>query len=323
MKKLGRILLVVFVVLLLLVVIGPLLVPIPPLRDAVPADLLADPDSQFVDVDGLRVHFKSEGVGHPTLILLHGFGASLFSWHRVMESLAEQGQVVAFDRPAFGLTQRPMPGDWEGESPYSLPSQVSQTIGLMDALGVKQAVLVGNSAGGTVAVATALAAPERVTGLVLVSPALSSHGPVPGWLTPLLRTPQMRRIGPLMVRSIATWGEQTIDLAWHNPDRVDERTLEGYRKPLQVQNWDRALWEFTVASRPTSLLERAHELQLPVLVITGDDDRLVPTEQSIRLAPELPNAELVVIPACGHVSHEECPEAFLAGVTSWLERYVP
>jgi pimeloyl-ACP methyl ester carboxylesterase len=59
---------------------------------------------------------------------------------------------------------------------------------------------------------------------------------------------------------------------------------------------------------------------MPCLVITGDDDRIVPTDQSIRLADELPDAELVVIPDCGHIPHEECPELFLQAVTDFLNQ---
>lgn len=68
-----------------------------------------------------------------------------------------------------------------------------------------------------------------------------------------------------------------------------------------MQDWDRALWAFTSASQASDLPGRLAGLELPVLIITGDDDRVVPTEQSIRLAGELPNADLVVLPACGHV----------------------
>ena len=92
----------------------------------------------------------------------------------------------------------------------------------------------------------------------------------------------------------------------------------GYQKPLQVANWDRALWELTASNEPSGLPARLAELDLPVLVITGDDDRIVPTEQSIRLASELPDAELVVVPACGHVPHEECPQAVMQAIEAFL-----
>ena len=72
------------------------------------------------------------------------------------------------------------------------------------------------------------------------------------------------------------------------------------------------------ASRSHNLAERLAEIRMPCLVITGEDDRIVPADQSIRLADELPDAELVVIPDCGHIPHEECPESFLQAVTDFL-----
>ena len=63
---------------------------------------------------------------------------------------------------------------------------------------------------------------------------------------------------------------------------------------------------------------RLNELQLPVLVISGDDDRIVPAQDSIRLSGEIPGAELAVIPQCGHVPHEECPDAFLKATLDFV-----
>ena len=98
--------------------------------------------------------------------------------------------MVAFDRPAFGLTERPMPGDFpNGVNPYTADAQADLTVGLMDELGIEQAVLVGNSAGGTIAAHTALRYPERVKALVLVDAAIYGGGGSPSWARPLLTTP--------------------------------------------------------------------------------------------------------------------------------------
>jgi pimeloyl-ACP methyl ester carboxylesterase len=307
MKRWQRIVLIVVGVLLLVVLVGPFLILIPPLEDTVPPEQLADPDSRFIEVNGLRVHYKMMGEGEPVLVLLHGFAASLFSWREVMEPLSEAGTVIAFDRPAFGLTGRPMPGEWTDQNPYTSAAQVELTVGLLDALGVQRAILVGNSAGGTVAMLTALAHPERVQGLVLVDAAIYVSGGTPGLLRPLLNTPQMRRVGPLLVRRISTWGEDFGRMAWHDPSQITPAVWEGYLRPLRAENWDRALWEFTRASRAPNLAARLPEVQVDCLVITGDDDRIVPTAQSVRLSQELPRATLVVIPNCGHVPQEECP----------------
>jgi pimeloyl-ACP methyl ester carboxylesterase len=320
MRSWKRILLIVIIVLLLILLVGPFLIPIPPLEDTGPPEKLADPDSRFVDVNDLQVHYKTVGQGEPMLVLLHGFGASVFSWREVMEPLSEIGTVMAFDRPAFGLTERPLPGEWVGESPYGAEAQVELTVGLLDELGVERAILVGNSAGGTVAMLTALTYPQRVQALVLVDPAVYNHGGWMGIVRFLANTPQMQRVGPLLVRRIRAWGMDFGRSAWHDPSKITAEVWEGYLKPLQAENWDSGLWEMVRASQSHDLAERLAEIRMPCLVITGDDDRIVPMEQSIRLADELPDAELVVIPDCGHIPHEECPEPFLQAVTDFLSQ---
>lgn len=308
----------VLAVILVLLLIVPFLIPVPPLENTVPAESLADEDSKFIEVNGVNVHYKIYGTGEPVLILLHGFGASLFSWHEVTTPLAEYGTVIAYDRPAFGLTERPL--EWEGENPYSQDAQVELVIGLMDALGVEKATLVGNSAGGTVSMLTALKYPERIESLILVDPAVYAGGGAPAWIRPVLGTPQMRHLGPLFARQIQAQGVEFIKTAWHDPRKISQATFDGYQKPLKVENWDKALWELTLSSRESGLAERVKEFELPILVITGDDDRIVPTEQSLRLAEELPNAALAVIPQCGHLPHEECPDEFMQAVQDFLRK---
>jgi len=300
---------------------GPFLIPVPPLKDTFPPKSLADDDSQFVEINGLDIHFKKMGQGEPVFMLLHGFVASLYSWHAVIDQFSQLGTVIAFDRPGFGLSEHPI--SWEGQNPYSAETQVELVIKLLDHFGVQQAILVGNSAGGTVSLQVTLEHPERVSALILVDPAIYNGGGVPRWVQPILGTPQMRHLGPLISRQILKRGRDLIKLAWHNSALLPTDMKEYYQKPFQVENWDRALWEFTLASQATGLSERLDELALPVLVITGDDDRIVPTKQSIRLAGEIPNASLVVINDAGHLPHEEQPQAFMEAVNGYLRKIGP
>ena len=129
----------------------------------------------------------------------------------------------------------------------------------------------------------------------------------------------MNHLGPLIARRIQESGNDFVRSAWHDPSKITQETWDGYRKPLQVENWDRALWAMTTASAASDLAERLDELTLPVLVITGDDDRIVPTEQSLRLADELPNATLNVIAACGHLPHEEKPLEFMQALDEFIK----
>ena len=89
--------------------------------------------------------------------------------------------------------------------------------------------------------------------------------------------------------------------------------------PLKADGWDQALWFFTMASHDTGLLEHLQDFKVPILVITGEDDRIVPTADSVKLAGELPEAQLVIIPESGHVPHEEQPALFLSAVDGFLQ----
>jgi pimeloyl-ACP methyl ester carboxylesterase len=318
LKRAGRNLLIVVLVLLLILLVGPFLVPVPRLPGTVPPQQLADPDGHFTAIHGLEVYYKTAGDGPPAFILLHGFGASLFSWREVMQPLSRYGAVLAYDRPAFGLTERPV--TWSGQNPYSPAASLDMLLGLMDQFGVRQAILVGNSAGGTIAMQFALAHPDRVRALILVDPAVDYGGFAPAWVSRLGQTPELRHIGPLFVRSFRTRGLAILQDAWHDPSRITPAITDGYTRPLQAENWDRALWDFTMASQPSGLEQRLKNFSLPILVITGDDDRIVPTAQTVRLAGELPNASLAVIPNAGHVPHEEQPAAFLQAVEAFLSK---
>lgn len=323
MGKVGRGLLIAAGVLLLIVLVGPFLVPVPPLEDTVPARELAGPDSRFVTVpfpgtDGIDVHVREMGQGERTLVLLHGFASNVYTWDLVMADMARHGRVIAYDRPAFGLTERPMPGEWNGPNPYSTEASDEISIALFDALGVERAVLVGNSAGGTQAVRLALAYPERVEALVLVDPAIYSGGGTPPFVALIANTPQMDRLGPLVSRFFVSLGARLEAQSYHDPSRITAEQRELASIGFRVDNWDRAFWEFTAASQPADLPARLGELTLHVLVITGDDDRIVPTEESIRLAGELPDAELAIIPACGHTPQLECPQEFMVAVDGFL-----
>ncbi len=308
-------------IIVLLVLIGPFLVPVPPLTNTVPPEQLADPDSQFIQINGLTVHVKTMGQGEPVFVLLHGFGASLFSWHAVMEPISHYGKVIAYDRPAFGLTERPM--TWAGENPYGAQFNVDLLLGLLDHFNVQKAILVGNSAGGTVSMQFALQHPDRVEALILVDPAVFEGGGGPSWLRPFYNTPEMNHLGPLIVRSIESSGIDLLKMAWYDPSKITLETMNGYTRPLKAENWDRALWYFTAAGQPSGLPERLGEFTLPVLVVTGAADKIVPTADSVRLAGELPHATLIIIPQAGHVPQEEQPASFMQALDESLKTISP
>lgn len=304
-----------------------MLVPVPPLRGTVPPRLLADQDSRFVAVRGLDLHVKERGVGDRPVVLLHGFMANLLTWRHVMPHLAAGGhRVVAFDRPGFGLTSRPQPGDWRradwpGGSPYSAAAQADLTVALLDELELREAVLVGHSAGGAIAALTALRHPRRVSGLALLDAAVF-HGAGQSRLWPLLRLPQVDRVGPILVRVLVRETGRLLPLVassvWQDPGRVAADDLAAYRRPLLADDWDRGLWQVILAAGLGDLPDRLSELRVPTLVLTGDHDRIVPASQSREIARRVPGAGLRTFPACGHVPQEERPDLLVAALTEFL-----
>jgi pimeloyl-ACP methyl ester carboxylesterase len=304
------------------IIVVPFFVAVPPLENTVTERELASSDSLFIDVNDVTLHYKEKPAtagGDLTFILLHGFGSSLETWHNIMDELSNYGRVIAFDRPAFGLTERPLRGTWEGTNPYSPQGQVELTLGLMDELGVDKAVLVGNSAGGSVATQVALEHPERVAGLILVDAAIYQGGGSPAWVRPILYTPQMNRVGPLIMRQFGGEpGENFLKSAWSNPENIPESTWESYQEPLRVKDWDKALWELTKASRRPNFVNKLTSLEVPTLVLGGADDKIVSLQLTQRLSREIPGATFVQFPSCGHMPQEECPEPFLQAVEDWL-----
>lgn len=290
-------------------------------RAGIAPEQLADPDSLFVEVNGLRVHYKLAGRGTPPLVLLHGSFLSVYSWREVMVPLAEHTQVLAFDRPAFGLTERQIPMH-DPARRYSAEAQADLTAALLEHLGLDNVVLVGNSTGGTIALLVALRHQQRVQALVLVDAMVYSGYAIsefPPRVHRMLRA--MGPVGAWLVRLMIGGLHKTIIRSfWYDKTRVTPDLLAHYRQALRVANWDWALWELILASHALHLDAQLANIRVPTLVISGEHDRTVRVAESVRLAGALPNAGLVIVPNCAHLPHEEQPEVFVRLMKDFIRR---
>ena len=278
----------------------------------------ADPDSRFARIDGVRVHHKVAGDGGPPVLLLHHFHGNVWTWRHVLPALGRRRTVAAFDRPGFGLTSRPEPA--RDGHPYTRQAAARITRGLMDHLDLDGVVLVGSSAGGTVALETYARWPDRIRGLVLVGAAITGDVGPPARLRPLLRRAPARRVGPAVVRRLARGIDRDrVGTAWHDPSRVTDADVAAYRRPMREDGWARALYDLVTVEPPPNLSALLPRMEVPTLVVTGDHDPLVTPAHSRATAARIPTAELVEIASCGHTPQEERPDALTDAIERFLD----
>lgn len=259
--------------------------------------------SRFLDVAGMKVHVRDEGPRddpHP-IVLIHGTAASLHTWEGWAGALKAQRRVIRFDLPGFGLTGPSPEGD------YSIASYVRFTAALLDQLGVQRCVLVGNSLGGQVAWETALVQPKRVEKLILVDaagyPMRSTSVPI-GFR--MARIPVLNRLMQYtLARSLI---ESSVRNVYGDPTRVTPELVDRYFE-LTLREGNRAalVQRFGQGGPTDASAKRIAELKLPVLVLWGGRDRLIPPDNAERFHRDIAGSELITFDDLGHVPQEEDP----------------
>ena len=274
----------------------------------------APPPSDFIDVDGLLVHYRDQGPSSDPLplVLIHGTSASLHTWEGWATALAQTRRVISFDLPGFGLTGPNADGDYRDDRYVAFVRQV------LSRLGVGRAIVAGNSLGGEIAWQLALADPARVAGLVLVDAA--GHAFEPESLPlgfriariPVLREP-MRWVLPR--RAI----EDSVRDVYGDPGRVTSALVDRYYE-LALRAGNRVALMQRMDQLAPGPVERLGEIKVPTLILWGGRDRLIPPRWGEAFHQAMPGSRLVVFPKLGHVPQEEDPAATLAALRDWLPR---
>lgn len=271
--------------------------------------------SRFVDVDGVRVHYQEAGNPRaPALVLIHGFASSTLVWSKVFLKLAEAGyRVIALDMLGYGYSAKPRNGE------YTIPGQAKLLNGLLDALGIPRAIIVGSSYGGAVAATYALDYPERVEKLVLVGP-VNNNRPLAFKLMRLFGSPLFGDVvSPLLIgsrRLLRLRMKRVYDRhAWV----MDERRVDARHLPLRAARTQRAIIN-TVRRWDAERISRdAHLITQPTLLLWGENDLEIPLADGERLHAEIPGSRFIVFLNCGHLPHEEYPEVFTDVVTDFVK----
>lgn len=315
MKKSVRVIGLLGLATVIAILIIPYLIPLPGGTDPV---ALADPGGSFVTVNGVRVYILQDGPADgPAVLLLHGLGGSTFSWRENIAALAAAGyRVIAFDRPGFGLSDKPLALD------YAHPAQADFAIALMDVLGIERAVLIGHSAGGNVIAHMAIRHPVRVSGLVIVDGAIVGGTGGPAFLSALIHFPPLTRWIQVLAPAVVT-PERFSGLlasAYGPAFTVTEEISAGYGRVLQTEGWQNGFVGLVRdAGRNQLDLNAVARISIPTLIIWGEADTWVPVSDGETLRDLIPGAAWIAYPGVGHLPMEEAPEAFNRDVIAFLE----
>jgi len=275
------------------------------------------PVGRFLELDGVRLHYLDEGPaeigtagggGGPPVVLLHGNAVTLDDWivSGVFDLTARSRRVVAFDRPGFGYSERPRDRSWTPAAQARLLREACRR------LGIERPVLVGHSWGTLVALAWALRVPEEVAGLVLVSGYYYPSTRLDAALVtpaavPVLGDLLTHTVSPPLTHMTLPGTLRTMFAPRRVPDRFSDlfpKALIPRPKQIRAMSQEGAI----MVSAAAALRRHYGGPSCPSVVITGDADRVVdPEDQSIRLAHELNDAELRIVPGAGHMVHHGAP----------------
>jgi pimeloyl-ACP methyl ester carboxylesterase len=286
------------------------------------AELANPPKGQFIEVDGVRLHYLDRGKGAP-LVLLHGNGSSSDELlaSGLVDVLAANYRVIVFDRPGYGYSERPSGTTWTAERQADLIARALRR------LGAEPALVFGHSWGALVAVALAIRRPEAVRGLIL---AAGYYYPSVRADVVLMSPPAAPVIGPLLANTLAPIISRMI---WRPmirkmfrpasiPAKFARYSKEMAVRPSQLQ----ASAEESALMIPEAFSLQHHYNQLsgPITIIAGEGDRMANIDkQSARLHKALPGSEFRRLQGVGHMVHQSAVHAIAEAIAMTARRSSP
>ena len=289
-----------------------------PVRELAPR--WARAPSQFVEVQGMQVHLRDEGPGAGApmatdapapIVLLHGTSASLHTWEGWARDLRADRRVVRFDLPGFALTGP------NAQNDYSIATYVKFVTAVVDQLGIQRFVLGGNSLGGQIAWATAVALPDRVAGLILVD--ASGYGVDPRNAPLGFQLAGMPVARDLMAYTLPRGVvERTARYVYGQPEKVTPELVDLY-VDMTLREGNRRALAYRVDGAQATDSARIRNLVLPTLILWGGRDRLTPPDSGRRFAGDIPGSRLVVWDELGHLPHQEDPQRTVVPLLRFLD----
>ena len=263
--------------------------------------------SQFMTLNGMKIHYRDEGAGTP-IVLIHGTGASLHTWNDWTKDLVKDYRVIRLDLPAYGLTGQDPPNR------YSSKDYVDLLDAFLTELKVDQFHLVGNSLGGLISWLYASYHPEKVEKLVLLDPSGFPFKNTP-MVIKMAKTPVLNNfIRYVTPRSFI---EKNIQEVYYDPTLIKASTLDRYYD-LTLYEGNRDAFIDCAFLEREDYRDRLSLIKAPTLILWGENDAWIPVSDAPKFKAAIENAQVVIMPETGHVPMEEKPKESLAVVADFL-----
>jgi pimeloyl-ACP methyl ester carboxylesterase len=286
-------------------------------KSDIPAETIrmnyADTTSQFLPLMGMQVHFRDEGNQSDTvpLVLIHGLSSSLHTWDSLVVRLKENRRIIRLDLPAFGLTG----ASPEGEYSWDYYNRFVDSF--LTVLKIKQCILVGHSLGGYVAWNQAIYKPQRLVKLILINsggyPRKNEKGNIGFKLASI----------PIVGNIITKFTpkkliKKSLEDAYADDSKINDALVDRHFNLLLREGNRKATIDF-FRQRATPLPEKIKLVQVPTLIIWGEDDQMIDVSNAYKFQTDIKESKLKIISHSGHVPMEESPEAVFQAIIDYIQ----
>jgi len=265
----------------------------------------------------VELYYEESGEG-PPIILLHGFGATTYSWREIVPMLATKHRVINVDLKGFGKSPKPR------DKHYSIYDQARIVTALIHKMNLDDAIIIGHSYGGGVALVTALIAVNsestRLLKLIIID-GMAYPQKLPGFVK-LLRAPVT---GSLAFKLFSTLHltRSVLKLAYFDDKKIPEDAVRVYADPLRTSDGRRAFIQAArqiIPDHIDDLVASYKKIAVPTLIIWGREDKIMPLRVGELLCSAIPNSRLGIIEGCGHIPHEERPDETLRLILKFINQ---
>lgn len=255
-----------------------------------------------VKANGIELYYEIHGSGQP-LLLIAGVGYGGWFWHKLVQELEADFQVIVFDNRGSGQSDQPA-------GPYTVPMLAADTAGLLDALELEGAAVLGHSLGGFIAQELIISRPELVSKLILASTNHGGMGVIP-ITAEALEVMTNREGDPVELVKRGIEIACAPGYAEKHPEVVKELMDYRFTKPVPGPQYQAqvAAGAGTAAYTPDQVEDRMGSIQVPTLILFGEYDRVVPPGNGELMAEKIASAQVEILPGTGHIFPIEDPPA--------------